>query len=79
LLCYKKIKENLTLHVILGLIVGLIFGSVLQIIYKEGNPILLESVEWFNIVGDGYISLLKMIVIPLVFVSIVSAVAHLHS
>ncbi|AQX20991.1 hypothetical protein Bcsk_003310 [Bartonella sp. CDC_skunk] len=82
LLClfhYKKIKKNLTLQVILGLIVGLIFGSILQIIYKEGNPILLESVEWFNIVGDGYISLLKMIVIPLVFVSIVSAVAHLHS
>ncbi|AQX28317.1 MULTISPECIES: L-cystine transporter [unclassified Bartonella] len=75
----KKIKKSLTLHVIISLVAGLIFGSILQIIYKEGNPILLESVEWFNIVGNGYISLLKMIVMPLVFVSIVSAVAHLHS
>ncbi|WCR54688.1 L-cystine transporter [Bartonella clarridgeiae] len=75
----KKIKKGPTLQVIIGLVTGLIFGSVLQIIYKEGNSILLESVEWFNIVGNGYISLLKMIVMPLVFVSIVSAVAHLHS
>ncbi len=63
----------------LGLILGLIFGSILQVIYGEGEATLLKSVEWFNIVGNGYILLLQMIVMPLVFVSIVSAVAHLHS
>ncbi|GAA5100196.1 cystine/sulfocysteine:cation symporter [Bartonella acomydis] len=63
----------------LGLIIGLIFGSILQIVYGEGEETLLKSIEWFNIVGNGYILLLQMIVMPLVFVSIVSAVAHLHS
>ncbi|EJF92970.1 cation:dicarboxylase symporter family transporter [Bartonella taylorii] len=75
----KRMKWSLSLRVMLGLILGLIFGSVLQVIYGEGEATLLKSVEWFNIVGDGYILLLQMIVMPLVFVSIVSAVAHLHS
>ncbi|EJF77734.1 hypothetical protein MCO_00872 [Bartonella sp. DB5-6] len=75
----KRMEWSLSLRVMLGLILGLIFGSVLQVIYGEGEATLLKSVEWFNIVGDGYILLLQMIVMPLVFVSIVSAVAHLHS
>lgn len=75
----KRMKWSLSLRVMLGLILGLIFGSVLQVIYGEGEATLLKSVEWFNIVGNGYILLLQMIVMPLVFVSIVSAVAHLHS
>ncbi|WP_332060602.1 cation:dicarboxylate symporter family transporter [Bartonella sp. CB74] len=75
----KKMKWSLSLRVILGLSFGLIFGSVLQVIYGEGETTLLQSVEWFNIVGDGYILLLQMIVMPLVFISIVLAVAQLHS
>lgn len=75
----KRMEWSLSLRVMLGLIFGLIFGSVLQIIYGEGETTLLQSVEWFNIVGNGYILLLQMIVMPLVFISIVSAVAHLHS
>ncbi|UNE54681.1 L-cystine transporter [Bartonella machadoae] len=75
----NRMKWSLSLRVMLGLILGMIFGSVLQIIYGEGEVTLLKSVEWFNIVGNGYILLLQMIVMPLIFVSIVSAVAQLHS
>ncbi|CDO46398.1 L-cystine transporter tcyP [Bartonella henselae] len=75
----KRMKWSLSLRVMLGLIFGLIFGSVLQVIYGEGEATLLKSIEWFNIVGNGYILLLQMIVMPLVFISIVSAIAHLHS
>ncbi|WP_345113399.1 L-cystine transporter [Bartonella jaculi] len=75
----KKMQWSLSLRVMFGLILGLIFGTVLQVIYGGGEATLLKSVEWFNIVGNGYISLLQMIVMPLVFISIVSAVAHLHS
>ncbi|XNM46962.1 cation:dicarboxylate symporter family transporter [Escherichia coli] len=38
-----------------------------------------DSVQWFNIVGNGYVQLLQMIVMPLVFASILSAVARLHN
>ncbi|MGK3626268.1 L-cystine transporter, partial [Acinetobacter sp. A11] len=41
-------------------------------------PILAESISWFNIVGNGYVKLLQMVVMPLVFVSILGAVAKLH-
>ncbi|AGF75440.1 L-cystine transporter [Bartonella vinsonii] len=75
----NRMKWSLSLRVMLGLVLGMIFGSVLQIVYGEGEATLLKSVEWFNIVGNGYTLLLQMIVMPLVFVSIVSAVAHLHS
>uniref|UniRef100_UPI0035D061B8 cation:dicarboxylate symporter family transporter n=1 Tax=Bartonella sp. AA86SXKL TaxID=3243441 RepID=UPI0035D061B8 len=75
----KRMKWSLSLRVMLGLILGLIFGSVLQVIYGEGEATLLKSIEWFNIVGNGYILLLQMFVMPLVFISIVSAIAHLHS
>ncbi len=37
-----------------------------------------ESVQWFNLVGKGYVKLLQMVVMPLVFVSILGAVIKLH-
>ncbi|MDX8223132.1 L-cystine transporter, partial [Acinetobacter pittii] len=50
----------------------------LHLIYGGGHPILAESISWFNIVGNGYVKLLQMVVMPLVFVSILGAVAKLH-
>lgn len=54
------------------------FGLGLHLIYGGGHPILAESISWFNIVGNGYVKLLQMVVMPLVFVSILGAVAKLH-
>ena len=51
----------------------------LQLVYGSDNPVLKESISWFNIVGNGYVQLLQMIVMPLVFASILSAVAKLHN
>lgn len=69
----------LSRKVFIALVAGLLFGIILQIIYSANNPaIISQSVEWFNIVGNGYVKLLQMIVMPLIFVSILSAVAKLH-
>jgi L-cystine uptake protein TcyP (sodium:dicarboxylate symporter family) len=35
-------------------------------------------VQWFNLIGKGYVKLLQMVVMPLVFVSILGAVIKLH-
>ncbi|MET3589315.1 L-cystine uptake protein TcyP (sodium:dicarboxylate symporter family) [Bartonella silvatica] len=75
----KKMAWSLSLRVMLGLVLGVIFGSILQVIYGDGDAALSKSIEWFSIVGDGYILLLQMIIMPLVFISIVAAVSHLHS
>ncbi len=53
------------------------FWLALHTIY--GSTVLKDSVQWFNIVGNGYVQLLQMIVMPLVFASILSAVARLHN
>lgn len=65
--------------VLLGLVTGVVFGLVLHAIYGSNSSILKTSIQWFNIVGNGYVRLLQMIVMPLVFASILSAVARLHN
>ena len=47
--------------------------------WSLASQVLKDSVQWFNIVGNGYVQLLQMIVMPLVFASILSAVARLHN
>ncbi|RCL00888.1 MAG: symporter [Candidatus Tokpelaia sp. JSC189] len=61
-----------------GLVGGILFGLVLHFIYGADSTVLKKSVEWFNIVGNGYVRLLQMVVMPLVFISILSSVARLH-
>ncbi|PHM29164.1 L-cystine transporter [Xenorhabdus budapestensis] len=69
---------SLSKKVLIALIVGVFFGLALNVIYGAHDPIVKESIKWFNIVGNGYVQLLQMVVMPLVFASILSAVAHLH-
>lgn len=69
---------SLAKKVLLGLVLGVVFGLALQAIYSADNPVLKQSIQWFNIVGNGYVQLLQMIIMPLVFASILSAVAKLH-
>ena len=70
---------SLSKKVLFGLVLGVLFGLALQLIYGAENATVAASISWFNIVGNGYVQLLQMIVMPLVFASILSAVARLHS
>ncbi|MBP2847110.1 L-cystine transporter [Dickeya oryzae] len=70
---------SLSKKVLLGLVTGVLFGLVLHLIYGDDNPVIKQSIAWFNIVGNGYVQLLQMIVMPLVFVSILNSVARLHN
>ena len=80
LLAQTRHKQwSLAKKVLAGLGLGVVFGLALQLIYGSDDPILKTSITWFNIVGNGYVQLLQMIVMPLVFVSILSAVAKLHN
>jgi len=70
---------SLAKKVLLALVLGVVFGVALHSLYGAGNPVLKTSIGWFDLVGNGYVQLLQMIVIPLVFASILSAVARLHN
>ncbi|WP_226674758.1 L-cystine transporter [Rossellomorea aquimaris] len=71
----KNVSFSKRVFSALGL--GIVFGLGLQWVYEAGDENVTQSIEWFNIVGTGYIKLLQMIVMPLVFVSIVSAFTKL--
>ncbi|MCM3081293.1 L-cystine transporter [Brevibacillus invocatus] len=72
---YTMQKKHISFskRVFVGLGVGILFGLVLQFIYGAKSDILQSTLDWYNIVGRGYVKLLQMIVMPLVFISIVSA------
>ncbi|WP_340278261.1 L-cystine transporter [Pantoea agglomerans] len=76
---FSRQNWSLSKKVLIGLVIGVLFGLVLQLIYGENSAVVKESISWFNIVGNGYVQLLQMVVMPLVFVSILSAVARLHN
>ncbi|SIT89495.1 L-cystine transporter [Edaphobacillus lindanitolerans] len=60
-------------RVFTGLGLGVAFGVVLHLVYGAESETLARSVDWFNIVGTGYVRFLQMIVMPLVFISILAA------
>lgn len=76
---FSRQNWSLSKKVLTGLVIGVLFGLVLQLIYGENSAVVKESISWFSIVGNGYVQLLQMVVMPLVFVSILSAVARLHN
>lgn len=73
LILMQKKHVSFSKRVFTGLGIGIVFGVLLQLVYGKGSEIITNSVEWFNIVGFGYVSLLKMLVMPLVFISILGA------
>lgn len=73
-----KTQWSLSKKVFAGLGLGVIFGLGLHAVYSSSPDILKDSIQWFNIVGNGYVKLLQMVVMPLVLISILGAVIRLH-
>lgn len=70
---------TLSRQVLLGLVFGSAFGLIIHMFYGEGNPIISETLAWVNVVGSGYVGLLKMVIMPLVLVSMIAAVVKLEN
>lgn len=65
----KKLK--LTTKIFIGLIIGLVIGLILQ-----GNE---EIAAWFQPLGDIYIRLISLIMVPLVFSSLLLGVSNVSN
>ncbi len=72
----QKSYKSFTNRVFTGLGLGVVFGVSMQVFYGQGSNIIANTLQWTNIIGSGYVSLLKMIVIPLIMVSIASSVIN---
>ncbi|OEE75101.1 L-cystine transporter [Vibrio ordalii] len=73
----QKKSHTLSRLVLLGLILGSAFGLALQLVLGEGHVAIKETLGWVNVVGNGYVGLLKMVIMPLVLVSMIAAVVKL--
>lgn len=77
-LIWQLRDRTLSTRVFAALVAGTVFGIVLQMIHGPDSATTSTTIEWVNIVGNGYVKLLQMVVMPLVFVAILNAVAKLH-
>ncbi|NRR31395.1 cation:dicarboxylase symporter family transporter [Oxalobacteraceae bacterium] len=72
-------QASFTVRVFSALGAGVAFGAALQAIYGASAPALQSTADYLDIVGSGYVKLLQMIVMPLILVSIVSAILKLKN
>ena len=71
-------KNNLTEKIFLGFVFGIIFGLLLGIIPIPSS--LKEPIIFFlSFGGDAFLKLIKMLVVPIVFFSLVNGVANLNN
>jgi len=75
----QKKHISFTVRVLSALGIGILYGAILQLIYGTSSTIVQQSNSWFAIVSSGYVRLLKMIVTPLIFVSITNAIINQKS
>lgn len=69
---------TLSRQILIGLAVGVAYGLLLQIAYA-GNPgVIDDTLTWTNVVGRGYVNLLRMVVMPLVLVMMIAAVVRMR-
>lgn len=73
-LLFKR-TQKLGQTVFVALLIGLGLGAIWQTFFDKES--LVTLLDWTNIVGTGYVRLLQMIVMPLVFISVLSAITKL--
>jgi uncharacterized protein len=73
----QKRHYSFTVRVLTALLIGIIYGAILQLILGTKSPVVKGANDWFAILSSGYVRLLKMIVIPLIFVAITTAIINL--
>ena len=73
----QKKHIDFTFRVLGALIMGLALGFLLRTLYASNIEIINKTIIWYNIVGNGYVRLLQMLVMPLIFVSITMALINI--
>lgn len=68
---------SFTRRVFTGMGLGVLLGLALQALYGAASPVVVQTNAYLDIVGTGYVKLLQMIIIPLIMVSIISAIVKL--
>jgi L-cystine uptake protein TcyP (sodium:dicarboxylate symporter family) len=73
----QAVHVSFTRRVFAGMGAGVLLGAAFQALYGATSPIVNDTAAYLDIVGSGYVKLLQMIIMPLIMVSIVSAILKL--
>lgn len=78
-----KEKFNFSNRVLIATVSGLVLGFAMQVISGFSDDpsqitFVKETTLWYGLIGKGFISFIRMLVIPLVMVSIIHVILHME-
>lgn len=76
---FKQQKKTFNFRVLSALVAGLLFGGIIQLVLGFDNEVTTGFAEFISFFGKGYIKLLQMIVIPLVFVAMIASIMNVDN
>jgi len=65
---------SLAKQVLLGLLLGSVFAAMLVFVYGASSSQVAGTLEWTNVVAVTYVNLLRVIIMPLVLITMIAAV-----
>lgn len=79
---FQKKRIDFSKRMLIGTCLGLVLGVILQIVSGfSQNPMeitfISETSKWYGLIGNGFIDLIKMLVVPLVMVSIIHVIINM--
>jgi len=66
---------KLTIQILIGLVLGIAAGLAINTYYPTGNPLQAEIADYLKLLPDVFLHLIKMIIAPLVFATLVTGIA----
>ena len=69
-----KNDTSLSRRVLTGLVAGTVFGFYLQIVFGYSGAVTEQTLEWTNVIANSYVNLLRMIIMPLILITMIAAV-----
>lgn len=80
----EKKKVNFSKRMIAATILGLVLGLVIQAVAGFPEDIgsvtwIKETTKWYGLFGYGFMDLLKMLIVPLVFLSIIRVIINMKA
>lgn len=78
-----KEKFNFSNRVLIATVLGLVLGFAMQVFSGFSDDpsqitFVKETTLWYGLIGKGFISFIRMLVIPLVMVSIIHVILHME-
>lgn len=67
--------KRLTLYIVIGMVLGILVGYVLNTSYPKGDATLAQIADYLKLLPDIFLHLIKMIIAPLILATLVTGIA----